>query len=346
MSNNKFTTISTIGRQGLIQKIADSYSDSTNEVPVGIGDDAAVLRKNEKEFGLLSSETYTEGVDFDPTFTPMHHLGAKLLTAAVSDIYAMNGKPTAILINLAIPNRVSVEMIEQLYKGFQQGCKDYDCTISGGDVSASHGALTISLSVYGVVEQNKLVRRKGAKIDDAICLSGDIGGAMAGLRILLREKQHWQDSGIEVMEPDLSSYQYVVQRQLLPFARKDLISGFEENNIVPSAMTDISMGLINDLSNLCRASEVGAYIYQAAIPIHLETRDVANELEEEVDKYAMFGGEDYELLFTLPEKDVDAFSKKFNDFVVIGKINVQKNSVKVQLAEGDIWEFEDGKQKI
>lgn len=347
MANPKdFTSISELGRNGLIRKFKKEFSVQSADIPVGIGDDAAVLRKNELEFGLMSSETFVEGVDFDLVYTPFHHLGAKLVTAAVSDIYAMNGNPTAILVNLALPNRISLEMMDSFYKGIQRACEDYDCNIAGGDISASHGALVVTITVYGAVSQDALVRRKGARIDDAICISGDVGGAMAGLRILLREKQHWQDTGAEIMEPDLSDYRYVVQRQLLPHARKDLITAFSEYDVIPTSMTDISLGLINDLSNLCEASEVGAYIYQAAVPVHLETRDVANELEEEVDKYALFGGEDFELLFTLPQKDLDNFSQKFDDFVVIGKITDQTGMVKVQLAEGDVWEFEEGKPKM
>lgn len=342
----KFTTIESLGRSGLLRKIKADYAENSAEVPIGIGDDAAVLARNETEFGLLTSETYVEGVDFDLTFTPLHHLGAKLLAAAISDVYAMNGEPTSVLINLSIPNRISVEMIDQFYVGVQQGCKDYGCLLSGGDVSASHGAFVITITVYGKVVQEKVTRMKGARKDDAICVSGDLGGALAGLKILLREKRHWTTSQQEVMEPDLTDYQYVVQRQLLPIARADVITALDEFSIIPTSMTDISLGLINDLSALCEASGMGAYIYQAAIPIHMETRDVANELEDDVDRYALFGGEDYELLFTLPEKLVDTFSKKFNDFVVIGKITDNKGKVEVQTGEGDVWEFEDGKGEI
>lgn len=342
----KFTTIESLGRSGLLRKIKDQYAKNSVEVPVGIGDDAAVLARNEKEFGLLTSETYVEGVDFDLTFTPFHHLGAKLISAAISDIYAMNGEVTAVLVNLSLPNRISLEMLEQFYVGLEQSCKDYDCTLAGGDISASHGSFSVSITAYGKVDQNKITRRKGAKIDDAICVSGDLGGALAGLKILLREKRHWESSEEEVMAPDFSDYQYVVKRQLLPIARKDVIIALEENNIQPSSMIDLSLGLVNDLSSLCEMSKVGAYIYQAALPIHMETRDVANELEDDVDRYALFGGEDYELLFTLPEKMVDTFSKKFNDFVVIGKITDETGLLKVQTGDGDVWEFEDGKGTI
>lgn len=341
MSEDKFSTIESIGRSGLISEINKSEIFKRDDVIKGIDDDAAVVKINEYQANLLSMESYIEGVDFDLTYTPFHHLGYKIVSAAVSDIYAMNGTPKAIMIGLSIPNRVSVEMIKELYKGINAACLDNQTQLVGGDVTASREVMALSVSVYGSSEIDKLVYRSGAQQDDAVCVSGDLGGALAGLKVLLREKRFWLDTGKKAFKPDLSDYEYVVKRQLVPIARKDLISIFKENQIIPTSMTDISQGLINDLKNITRSSNVGVHLYEAAIPVSLDTRKVADEMKEDVDKYALHGGEDYELLFTLPQKDVDKLAKKFKDFAVIGKIRTNEDSIVMQTAAGDVWTFDD-----
>ncbi|HKJ31559.1 MAG TPA: thiamine-phosphate kinase [Balneolales bacterium] len=341
MSEEKFSTIESLGRSGLISEIQQSGIFKREEVIKGIDDDAAVIRSSDKNAVLLSMESYIEGVDFDLTYTPVHHLGYKLVTAAVSDIYAMNARPTAIMIGLSIPNRISVEMIKELYKGINAACLDNQTQLVGGDVTASREVMAISVSVYGTASTENIVYRSGAREDDAVCISGDLGGALGGLKILLREKQFWLDTGQKDFQPDLSDYEYVVKRQLVPIARKDVIQVFEENNIIPSSMTDISQGLINDLKNITRSSNVGIHLYEAAIPVSLDTRKIANEMEEDVIDYALHGGEDYELLFTLSKQDVDKLAQKFKDFAVIGKVRTNEDGIVMQTASGDVWTFEN-----
>jgi thiamine-monophosphate kinase len=341
MSKKTDKTIASIGRSGLIRKIAGYSTFRSESVAHGIGDDAAVLAGSENSFGLLSSETFVEGVEFDLSFMPFHQVGAKVVSAAVSDIYAMNGKPQAVLVNLAIPNRINLDMVDELYKGIGTACADYECQLAGGDLTGSHNALIISVTVYGDVEKDSIVYNSGARVDDAICVTGDVGSALAGLKILLREKRHWEESGDQVMQPDLAEWDYVVKRQLVPVARKDLVTLFHENGIRPTSMIDISQGLLGDLQRLCSSSKTGAYIYQSALPIDLQTRKVADEMQEDVDKYALYGGEDFELMFTLPKKAADKLAELNRDFTIIGKITGKDGLVEMQTAEGDVAVFGD-----
>lgn len=328
--------IAKIGRQGLIKKVAQFSSFRSEKVLYGIGDDAAIIRNDDNIHTLLTSKTFIEGVEFDLSFMPFHQIGAKAVSAAVSNIYAMNGQPYALLIDLAIPNRVDMNMIQQLYKGFGMACSDYQCQIAGGDITASHHALTLSVTACGEVSTSALSKIGGAASDDAICVSGDVGSALAGLKILLREKKHWQDSGDPIMQPDLTEWDYVVKRQLVPVARKDVIAAFEKFAIRPSAMTDISKGIAPDLKRMMKASGKGAYIYQAALPIDTQTRKTADEMEEDVDTYALYGGEDYELLFTLPQDQLDLLAKNFKDFTVIGKVTPSDGKIEMQNADGNV----------
>lgn len=334
-------TIASIGRAGLIRHIAGVSAYRSERVEHGIGDDAAVLHTSESRYGLLSSETLVEGVEFDLSFMPFHQIGAKVVTAAVSDVYAMNGQPHAVLINLGLPNRITRDMVDELYKGIVMACSDYGCQLSGGDLTGSHNALIISATVYGDVEKEKIVYNSGANIDDAVCVTGDLGSALAGLKVLLREKRHWEESEDPVMQPDLSEWDYIVKRQLVPIARKDMVSLFRQNNIRPTSMIDVSQGLLHDLQRVLTNSHKGAYLYQSALPIDLQTRKIADEMQEDVDKYALYGGEDFELLFTLPEKEVGKLAALSREFSVIGKITAKSGQVEMQTAEGDVIVFGD-----
>jgi len=339
MSNDSFRTIQSIGRSELIEELMEQTSFQHPGVKKSYGDDAAVLEQ-EDQYKLLTSETFMEGVDFDLTYVPLHHLGYKIGTAAVSDILAMNGSPEVVLVDVAVPNKISVDMLTEIYRGIGAAGQDYEFQVVGGDLTASHQILSISISCYGHVEKDRITYREGAQVGDAICITGDLGGAIAGLRILMREKQYWEEqNNQERFQPDLEDYQYVVKRQLVPVARKDFSKELSELDILPSAMIDITQGLVTDLQHLSRASGVGAYIYQAALPIALDTRTVADEMKEDVDKYALYGGEDFELLFTLPEEKVEALADEFGDFTVIGKITEQAEGICMQQAEGDVIEF-------
>lgn len=340
MDKSEFRSIQSIGRFELINELTEGSTVQHDNVIKGVGDDAAVLAKEGDECSLLTSETFMEGVDFDLTYMPLHHLGYKTLSSTVSDIYAMNGHPEVALVNLAVPNKLSVDMLKQIYKGIYTAGQDYNVQVVGGDLTAAHQTLSISISCTGVVSRDRITYRSDAKEGDAICLTGDVGGAIAGLRILMREKEFWQDSEEESFQPELEGYEYVVKRQLLPSARRDLVDRFYEYEIKPHAMIDITQGLVSELKQLTEASGLGAQIYQAALPIALETRSVADEMKEDVDKYALYGGEDLELLFTLPENILNEFSEALEDITVIGKITGAGEGLRMQTAEGDMVQFE------
>lgn len=339
--SDEFVTIQSVGRKGLLDQLKDLNGQTSADTVKGIGDDAAVLKGRDGKYTLLSSDTFVEGVDFDPSYTPFTHFGYKIISASISDIYAMNGRPTSVLVNMALPNRLSVQMVKDLYMGIDQACKKHDVELVGGDLTGNHNNAVISVTAYGEVAEDKITYRKGAKIGDAICVTGDLGGAIAGLRILMREKKFWEQHGDQAVQPDLEDYKYVVQRQLMPEARKDLIEALEEQGIVPSTMIDITQSLINEITEICDAAGYGAYLYQAALPIAIETRHVADEMEEDVDKYALFGGEELELLFTLPEEQVELFAEHFKDFAVIGRITPKDEGLMMQTAEGDVLSFDD-----
>lgn len=340
MDKSEFRSIQSIGRVELIKELTEGSGVQHDHVIKGVGDDAAVIAKNGEECTLLTSETFMEGVDFDLTYMPLHHLGYKTISTTVSDIYAMKGYPEVALVNLAVPNKLSVDMLKQIYKGIYAAGEDYNVQLVGGDLTAAHQTLSISISCTGAVNRDQVTFRNGARKGDAICLTGDVGGAIAGLRILMREKEFWQDSDEESFQPELEGYEYVVKRQLLPSARKDLIDRFYEHDITPHSMIDITQGLVSELKQLSEASGFGAQIYQAALPIALETRTVADEMKEDVDKYALYGGEDLELLFTMPEKTLNQFSEVLEDVTVIGKITGAEEGLRMQTAEGDMVQFE------
>lgn len=342
MSDTDFRTIQSIGRDKLISELMEGAPQNAPHVIKGYGDDAAVVQSRDSILALYTSETLMEGVDFDLTYTPLHHLGYKALSAAVSDIYAMNGKPQTILVNLAVPNKLSVDMLKSIYQGIHAASGDYGVQVVGGDLTASHQTLSLSISCAGEVPENDIVYRGGAAVNDAVCVSGDLGSAIAGLRILMREKKFWQESGKSHFQPELDEYEYVVRRQLVPKARRDVIKQFQDLGIKPTAMIDISQGLASEIKHLARASEVGVQLYQAALPIALDTRRVADEMKEDADKYALYGGEDLELLFTLSEEALEQASDELDDIRVVGKVIAKNEGLKMQTAEGDLVKFEDG----
>ncbi len=338
---NDFTSIQALGRQKLLEKISAYKGEVQDSTLIGLGDDASVIREKDGSLTLLSTDTFVEGVDFDPVYTPFTLFGYKIISASVSDIYSMNGTPSSALINLALPNRMSVQMVEDLYTGIDNACKNYGIEVVGGDLTGNHQNAVISVTIYGKAEENKVVSRSGAKAGDAICVTGDVGAALAGLRILMREKQFWEQQENEAIQPDLGDYRFVVQRQLMPGARKDLIQELAAQEVVPTSMIDITKGVISEVTELCMASDLGAHIYQAALPIAIETRKVADEMEEDVDRYALFGGEDLELMFTLSEQQVEAFAEYFKDFAVIGRMIPKEEGLNIQSAEGEIISFDD-----
>jgi thiamine-monophosphate kinase len=301
--DQQYTPLTSLGEFGLIDRmtarLAESASDS--RIICGIGDDAAVYSAGEGAFQVITTDSLLEGVHFDRTFVPMAYLGSKAITVNVSDIVAMNARPRVATISLGLPQNMSVEMVESLYDGIESACAAYGVQLVGGDTTSAH-ALYISIAMTGEVAPELVVFRRGARIGDAICVTGDLGGAYAGLKILLDQRRELQELG-EAYNPDLSAYRYVIDRQLSPKARTDFIDALADRSLKPSSMIDISDGLASEINHICRQSDVGATIHLAALPFDPETRSVADQLLDEVDSYAFFGGEDYELLFTIAEKE-------------------------------------------
>lgn len=340
MESKDFQQIKELGFSSLIDKFKNYSGKQREEILKGIGDDASLFSETAGNVTSASSEIFLEGVHFDVTYTPLHHLGYKIVTSAVSDIYAMNSRPLQLLIDLAIPNKYSVQMIEQIYKGIDKACSDYNIQLTGGDTTASHQILAISATALGTARKEKLIYRNGAKDGDVICITGDLGAAIAGLRILMREKKEWKDQDGEQFQPNLQPYEYVVQRQLVPVARYDFIEALARSDDKPSSMIDVTQGLIADLKEIAKQSDLGAEIFSPAVPISLETREVADEMKEDVDKYAFYGGEDYEILFTLKEPQVEKLKAEFDDFSVIGKLTNDFNQIRINTGEDRTIEFD------
>jgi thiamine-monophosphate kinase len=335
----KFTPISDIGRQGLINRIRTSVNSNNEHLKVGIGDDAAVFSTDPGNDQLISTETLIEGVDFDLSFHPLSHLGFKLVTVGVSDIAAMGGKTDIITVSLSLTTKCSVEMVEAIMDGVQKACDHYGCTLAGGDLRSSIHSIVLGITAVGSLPRGRSILRRTAKVGDAICVSGQLGSAFAGLKILLREKKYWQDHP-DSDEPSLDTWAQIVGKQLLPKARTDLIELMLTNGIKPNAMGDISKGLLNEIADMCEQSKTGAYIYEAAIPISDITKDAADEMGEVALSYALQGGDDYEILFTLAEDQVEKAFEILKDITVIGMVRPQSEGIQLQKFSGDVWEVD------
>lgn len=303
MSNKDRTEINELGEFGLINHIQTRYGMHGSKTIKGIGDDAAVLEKNEDEYLLVTTDTLSEGIHFDLTYSPLKHLGYKAVAVNVSDIVAMNGTPEQITISLALSNRFSLEAIDELYAGIHLACQRYKVDLVGGDTVSSRAGLIISITAIGSVKKDKVVYRSGAKKTDLICVTGDLGGAYTGLQVLEREKQVFLAN--PEMQPELEGKDYIVQRQLRPEARLDILKEFETLEIHPTSMIDISDGLGSELLHLCAASKLGAEIYEEKIPLDECTFETAREMDLSPVTCILNGGEDYELLFTIPVTDFD-----------------------------------------
>ncbi len=291
------TEISTLGEFGLIDHLTKNIQLKNESSVKGIGDDAAILHYKEKEV-LVTTDLLLEGVHFDLMYVPMKHLGYKSAVVNFSDIYAMNGQPKQITVSLGVSKRFSVEDLEDFYDGLQLACKVYGVDIVGGDTSSSMTGLTISITCIGEAEKGKIVYRNGAKDTDLICVSGDLGAAYMGLQLLEREKAVFD--GKTDFAPDFSGKEYLLERQLKPEARKDIIEILEKEGIVPTSMMDISDGLSSEILHICKQSHVGCRLFEERIPIDYQTAIMAEQFNMNVTTVALSGGEDYELLFTVP----------------------------------------------
>jgi thiamine-monophosphate kinase len=321
MSENR-SEISQLGEFGLIDRINKKFELRNPSSIKGIGDDAAVL-DNGDDYTLISTDLLAENIHFDLAYMPLQHLGYKAVSVNVSDIAAMNGKAEQIVVSLALSNRFSIEAVDTLYEGIRAACEQYGVDLVGGDTTASRSGLVISITVIGKVKKDKIVYRSGAKPNDIICVTGDLGAAFMGLQVLEREKEVFQTD--PDMQPSLSKYEYIVGRQLKSIARTDIIFELEELGIKPTSMIDISDGLASELFHIGKNSNVGVRIYEDKIPLDELTYNTA-ALEFKIDPVtcALNGGEDYELLFTIGQQDLEKI-KNHADIHTIGYVHEKAN---------------------
>ena len=316
MNTTKRTEISSLGEFGLIEQITKELTTSNKETVKGAGDDAAILQFNNDEEVLVTTDLLMEGVHFDLTYFPLKHLGYKAIVANISDIYAMNGTPKQITVSIALSRKFCIEDIEELYSGIRLACQQYGVDIVGGDTSSSLTGLAISITAIGTAPKGTVVKRNGAKETDLICVTGNLGAAYMGLQLLEREKI--ATAGKD-MQPDFQGKEYILERQLKPEARKEILEKLREENVKPTSMIDISDGLSSELMHICKQSGVGCRIYEERIPIDYQTAIMAEELNLNVITCALNGGEDFELLFTVPIADHEKVAA-MKDVRVIGHI--------------------------
>tara|TARA_B100000900_G_scaffold298651_1_gene257151 strand:- start:5296 stop:6363 length:1068 start_codon:yes stop_codon:yes gene_type:complete len=331
----KRTPLSELGEFGLIEHLTADFESKNRNTIYGVGDDAAVIDVGEK-LQLFSTDMLVEGIHFDLTYTPLKHLGYKAVAVNVSDICAMNGEARQITVSIAVSNRFHVEAVEEFYKGIHLACAKYQVDLVGGDTTSSQSGLVISVSVLGEVEKESVVYRKGAEEHDLLIVSGDLGSAYLGLQILSREKQVFDAN--PNMQPDLEGKDYVLERQLKPEARRDVVKILKEHNIKPTSMIDISDGLSSEVLHLCKNSDVGCSIYEDKLPIDFTAISTADELNLSAATCALNGGEDYELLFTVKQSDYEKL-KEDPDFTVIGHITDKSLGANFVAKDGTVQEL-------
>ena len=316
MHENNRTEIATLGEFGLIKHLTQDIKLENPESKYGIGDDAAVLEFPEKQV-LVTTDLLMEGVHFDLVYTPLKHLGYKSAMVNFSDIYAMNGTPKQITVSLAVSKRFCIEDLEDFYEGLKLACQLHHVDIVGGDTTSSVTGLAISITCIGEAPKDQVVYRNGAKDTDLICVSGDLGAAYMGLQLMEREKAVFQ--GEKDVQPDFAGKEYLLERQLKPEARKDIVEVLDQAGIVPTSMMDISDGLSSELLHISKESNVGCRVYEDRIPIDYQTAAMAEQFNMNLITAALNGGEDYELLFTVPLADHDKVSE-MKGIKVIGHI--------------------------
>lgn len=298
MSDKKRTEIAELGEFGLIDELTKGLASQNKRTLKGVGDDAAVIAAGRDDAVVISTDSLLEGVDFDLTYFPLKHLGYKAVTVGVSDILAMNATPEQIMISLGISSKLPIEALKDLYEGIEFACKELGVDMVGGDTSASMTGLVINITTIGRAKRKAISYRSGAEFNDLICITGDLGSAYMGLSLLEREKRVLRD--VENPEPKFEGYEYLLQSYLKPRARKDIIELLAEEGIVPTSMIDISDGLASEVLQICKASKCGARIYLNRIPIAKQTSALAEEMHVDPVIAALNGGNDYELMFTVP----------------------------------------------
>lgn len=313
-SENKKRSINDFGKFGLINHLTKNIRTINKSTIKGIGDDSVVIDSG-KNLTLVSTDLLLEGIHFNLIYTPLKHLGYKAVIRAISDIYAMNGTPTQVLIALGISSKFGLDHVEDLYEGIALACEKYNVDLAGGDITSSLTGMSIGVTAIGSVERKNLVKRDGARPNDLICVTGDFGAAFMGLQLLERERKLFVKEKVE--QPDLTGFEYVIGRQLKPEIPVSTLIDFKNKSIIPSAMIDVTDGLASDLLHICRLSDTGCRIFYSRVPIDYETIRVAEEFNMDQMIPALNGGEDYEMLFTAPLELVDKI-KSIESVKVIG----------------------------
>ena len=338
-----FTPVAEVGEFGLIDRLRDRLGDAADarDLVEGIGDDAAVYRvgaagsDGPARVHVVTTDMLVEGVHFDRTYVPLRALGWKAVATNVSDVCAMNARPLYATVALGLPNNLSVEGAEALYTGVEQACERYGLGVVGGDVSAS-ARLVISVTVVGEAEEAAVVYRRGAEPGDLLCVTGDLGSAAAGLQVLMGGKDAMTEgdgSADAPPQPDLSEFAYVVERQLMPQARLDRVEAWATAGVRPTALIDVSDGLASEVHHLSQAGTIGAVIDGGLLPVHVQTALAAQRFDARPEAYVLYGGEDYELLFTVPEAEAHKLPK--DTYAVVGQIIEPEDGVTLRLPDGN-----------
>lgn len=310
------TALGELGEFGLIEHLTQQFSISQESTIYGIGDDAAILDFNNLQT-VITTDLLVEGVHFDLSYMPLKHLGYKAVMVNLSDVYAMNAKATQITVSIAVSNRFPLEALEELYSGISHAARTYGVDLVGGDTTSSTKGLLISITALGTAQPENIVKRSGAKPNDLLVVTGDLGAAYMGLQVLEREKEVFKVN--PNAQPDLEPYTYLVERQLKPEARRDIIESFEKLELKPTSMIDISDGLSSEIIHLCKSGNVGCKLYEEKIPLDPQVISVCEEFDIDSTTVALNGGEDYELLFTVDQGDYDKL-KANPHFTIIGHI--------------------------
>lgn len=332
MKEQQRSELSDLGEFGLIDILTKNIKLKNKSSRLGIGDDAAVIGEGDR-VTLVSTDLLVEGVHFDMSYTPLKHLGYKAAVVNFSDIYAMNGIPEQITVGLAVSNRFSIEALEEIYEGILLACESYNVDLVGGDTTSSLSGLFLSLTVIGTAHKDEVVSRSGAKENDLICVTGDLGSAYMGLLVLEREKQVFKAN--PNMQPDLEGLDYILERQLKPEARKDVKKMLKGIDVKPTSMIDISDGLASDIMHICKASDLGCNIFTDKLPIDPTTMSVAAEFQIDPNTAVMNGGEDYELLFTISQGDYEKI-KDISGISVIGHMTEASAGMNLATPDGKL----------
>jgi len=328
MQNEKktITPLSELGEFGLIKRLTKPFECKNSSTIKGVGDDCAIITSEGKQL-VVTTDLLVEGIHFDLVYTPLAHLGYKSVAVNLSDVCAMGAIPTQITVSIAASAKFSVESLEQLYDGIRRACSRYDVDLVGGDTTSSMTGLVICITAIGQIPEGKASMRSGAKVGDLICVSGDLGGAYAGFQVLQREKEVFMVNSNS--QPDLKKYDYVVDRQLKPEPRLDVVRKLMELGIQPHSMIDVSDGLSSEILHICDQSNCGAKIFESKIPIDAQTEMVAEELNLDAIIFAMNGGEDYELLFTIDAADQSKIAQMLDYVTIIGYITEASEGCKL-----------------